>query len=404
MRAGCGRSVSGKIGLPLSTSPPAGSELADGLDGAARLKASVAISVSVVLATLDAAVVNTALPTIARDLSADGAASIWVVNAYQLALIATLLPFAAIGDAVGAKRLYIGGLVSFTLASAFCGLAGSLSSLVLARGVQGLGAAAIISVNVALVRAIYPASRLGQGLGLNALVVALAFTLGPFVASLTLSFGTWRWLFMGNLPLGTLAAVLSWALLPASAGSRVRFDATASALSALVMGLLFLSITGGAHGFGLAKIATASGFSLLLLLVLTKRQSGHPAPVLPLDLLSRPRFALSAATSVCAFAAQGLAFVAMPFLFQQGFGRSVVATGFLITPWPAAVAIMALVAGRLADRVPTGLLGGGGLLVLGAGLAALSLLPAKGGTEAIVTWVVVCGLGLGCSKHLISRP
>ncbi|WP_354679625.1 MFS transporter, partial [Cupriavidus plantarum] len=134
-----------------------------------------AIMIAVSLATLDTAIANTALPAIAADIHATPAASVWIINAYQLAMVATLLPFAALGGKVGHRRVYLGGLVVFILSSVVCAMAWSLPSLAAARVLQGFGAAAVMSVNAALIGAIFPPHRMGRGLGLNALVVGVSF-------------------------------------------------------------------------------------------------------------------------------------------------------------------------------------------------------------------------------------
>ena len=144
---------------------------------------------AVSLVTLDASMTNTALPAIGASLQATPARSIWVINAYQLAVVAALLPFAALADRLGARRVHLGGLAVFTLASLASALAWSLPALVAARALQGLGAAATMSVNIALVRQIYPPQQLGRGVGLNALVVGVSFALGPTLASLLLAVG-----------------------------------------------------------------------------------------------------------------------------------------------------------------------------------------------------------------------
>ncbi len=145
------------------------------------------------------------LPAIANDLHVSPAEVVWVVNVYQIALVATLLPLGALGEIVGHQRIYLGGLLLFTLASLGCALAWSLPSLLVARTLQGLGASGLMSVNTALVRFVYPSKMLGRGFGHNALVVATAFTLGPTIASGILALGTWPWLFAVNLPFGIIA-------------------------------------------------------------------------------------------------------------------------------------------------------------------------------------------------------
>ena len=199
----------------MSTSPPPATALPpptaqSGIDR----RALVAILLGAGLASLDTAIANTALPTIAADLQARLPGAIWIINAYQLTVVASLLPFAALADLVGPRRVFIGGLAFFTAASAACALAASLPQLAAARALQGLGAGALMSVNIALIRLIYPAERLGRGVGLNALAVGVAFALGPSVASLLLALASWPWLFGINVPLGLAALGLALAALP----------------------------------------------------------------------------------------------------------------------------------------------------------------------------------------------
>src|SRR5476651_41829 len=151
----------------------------DGLPDDRRRWAVAAIFTTLALAALDTAIANVALPAIAADLHVSPADVIWVVNIYQIAMVATLLPLAALGEIVGHERIYLGGLLLFTLASLACAEAWSLPSLLIARVLQGLGASGIMSVNSALVRFIYPGRLQGRGFGHNAMVVATAFTLGP---------------------------------------------------------------------------------------------------------------------------------------------------------------------------------------------------------------------------------
>ena len=165
----------------------------DGLPPELRRWAVAAIFTTLALASLDTAIANIALPTIAADLHVSAADVVWVVNVYQIALVATLLPLGALGEIVGHERIYIGGVLLFTLASLGCALAWSLPSLVAARALQGLGASGIMAVNAALVRFVYPTRMMGRGFGQNALVVGTAMTLGPSIASAVLAVGSWPW-------------------------------------------------------------------------------------------------------------------------------------------------------------------------------------------------------------------
>src|SRR6202030_857327 len=182
-------------------SPPA----IDGLPPERRRWAVAAIFTALAMASLDTAIANIALPAISADLHVSPADVVWVVNVYQIALVATLLPLGALGEIVGHERIYLGGLLLFTLASLGCALAWSLPSLLVARTLQGLGASGCMSVNTALVRFVYPSRMHGRGFGHNAMVVATAFTLGPSIASGILALGPWPWLFAINLPFGIVA-------------------------------------------------------------------------------------------------------------------------------------------------------------------------------------------------------
>ncbi len=155
--------------------------------------ALAAILIGVSLGALDTAIANTALPAIAADLHAQPAASIWVVNAYQLAVVATMLPCAALGDLLSPRKVFLRALANFTAASVLCELAHTLALLAAARVLQGVGAAGVMSVNIALIQQIFPPTRLGRGVGMNALVVGMAFALGPTVTSLLLAVGSWHW-------------------------------------------------------------------------------------------------------------------------------------------------------------------------------------------------------------------
>src|SRR5882724_3174054 len=302
------------------------SVLADGLPWERRRWAVAAIFTALAMASLDTAIANIALPAISSDLRVSAAESVWVVNVYQIALVATLLPLGALGEIVGHQRIYLGGLLLFTLASLGCALAWSLPTLVAARTLQGLGASGLMSVNTALVRFVYPSRLLGRGFGHNALVVATAFTLGPTIASGILALGPWPWLFAINIPFGLIAMVIGFKTLPATPRAKHTFDFPGALLAAGSLGLFIIGIGGAAHGAQPVLVTIALVGAAVLGFILTRRHADHPAPMLPIDLFRKALFALSAATAVCSFAVQGLAFVSLPFYFEDVLHRSQVET------------------------------------------------------------------------------
>ena len=369
-------------------------QIEDGLPIPRRYWSAAAVWLALAMAVLDGSIANVALPTIAKDLGASPATSVWIVNAYQLTITVLLLPLAALGDRLGYRRIYIPGLALFTIGSVGCALATGLNSLILARVFQGIGAACIMSMNAALVRATYPAKMLGRGIGYNALVLSMSAAAGPTLAALILRFGSWPWLFMINLPVGIAAVVVGWKSLPHAGGHGHRFDWISALLGAAMMGCTVF----GAETF--ARESSATGVVLIVAGVssgalLVWREWGDPAPLFPLDLLKIRIFGMSIATSTVSFAAQMLAFVTLPFLFQSVMGRSAFETGLLMTPWPLALGAVAPLAGRLADRVRAGLIGGIGLGIFAVGLFALSRLGDHASSLDIAWRMGLCGAGFG---------
>jgi len=370
-------------------------EHADGLPQPQRNWAIVTIALGLVMAVIDGAIANVALPTIARNLDASPAFSIWIVNGYQLAITISLLPLASLGEIIGYRRVYLAGLVLFTLASLFCALSHTLLLLTVARILQGFGAAGIMSVNAALVRFTFPRALLGRGIGINALVVAISAAVGPTVAAGILAVGTWPYLFAINVPIGVVTLALGWRCLPHTPRGSHAFDWQSAALSAITFGVGIAAIDSAGHGEALAICLSEFTIAVVAGVLLVFRQTHMTSPLLPVDLLRIPIFALSIATSIASFCGQMLAFVAIPFYLESRFGYSAVQIGLLITPWPIAVAVAAPVAGRLVERYPAGLLGGIGLVLFAVGLGVLALLPANPAAFDVIWRMALSGVGFG---------
>ncbi|NPT36017.1 MFS transporter [Paraburkholderia xenovorans] len=379
--------------LAPDTSSPDNTE--QGLPVPHRYWAMLVIALALTLAVLDSAIANVALPTIARNLRASAAGSIWVVNAYQLAITISLLPLASLGDRIGYRRIYLGGLILFTVASLGCALSTSLSTLALARVIQGFGAAGIMSVNTALVRMIYPRTQLGRGVAINAMVVAVSSAVGPTVASGVLAIASWPWLFAINVPIGIAAIVGGFKALPMNRGHESPYDYLSAVMNAFVFGLLIFAVDGLGHGERFGYVAIEVIAAAVIGYFFVRRQLTQPAPLLPVDLLRIPVFALSIGTSICSFCAQMLAFVSLPFLLQETLGFSQVDTGLLMTPWPAVIIVAAPIAGLLSDKVSSGWLGGIGLAAMTAGLILLATLGPHPDAMQITWRMALCGAGFG---------
>lgn len=360
-----------------------------------RYWAVLGVWMALIVSVLDASIANVALPSIAHDLKTTPADSIAVVSSFQLGALVSLLPLAALGEIVTYRRVFLGGLALFIVASLGCILSHSLFELVLSRAAQGIGAAGIMSVNGALARHIHPHRLLGAALGSNALIVAGFGALGPTIAAAILSWGPWQWLFLINLPIGLIALGIGTRTLPESTKSRRKLDALSIVLN--VVGLFLVSsgvdLIAGKHpllpGLSLLMVGT------VLLAFLVRRSLSRSHPLFPIDLLRIRLVRLSAMTSTATFVAQTLPLVSLPFYFQEMLQFSPVKTGLLMTPWAVGVAAAAPLAGWFADRMPVSTLAGSGLLVMTAGLIAMLCLPGDSSAVMIGLRLGICGVGFG---------
>lgn len=367
----------------------------DGLPVPRRYWSILAVWLAITLAVLDSAVVNVALPTIAREFRIEPHEAIWIVNAYQVTIVISLLPMASLGEIFGYHRVYLVGLALFTLASFGCAMSGSLVELTVARVAQGFGAAGIMAINAALVRFTYPQRLLGRGMGLNAMVVSLASAAAPSIAAAILSVAHWPWLFAVNIPIGLVTMVLAVYALPRVPAVSRSFDFLGAILNTLAFGCLIggVDLVTRTDRTVLGAVLIAGGFAAFAVLAL--KGKGEANPILPVDLLRIPIFGLSVATSICSFCAQMLALVSLPFLFDHVMHRSAVEIGLLLTPWPIAVGLTGPFAGGLSDRVPAALLGAVGMLLFAAGLGALALMPADATFWNVAWRMALTGFGFG---------
>jgi len=367
----------------------------DGLSPPLLYWAMLVIASGICLSVLDATLISVALPSISSDLKIEASASVWLINAYQIAIVVSLLPLSTLGDKVGYRRVYRVGMCLFVLASLACTLSDTVTQLGLARAAQGFGAAGIMSVNAALVRLIYPRAKLGRGIALNALVVAGATAAGPSIAAAILAVADWKWLFIINIPLGLVTLAGAMKYLPASGKSTAQFDLLSAVLNVATFGLIFVSVDLLAHLDHSASTLAMLAGGVAVGVIFVRRQLHLPLPLLPVDLLRIPVFALSIGTSVCSFAAQMIALVSLPFFLQHTLGHTPVETGLLMTPWPLALMVIAPISARLLDRYPAGLLGGIGLGIFAAGLLALALLSSSPSALDVSWRMALCGIGFG---------
>ena len=369
----------------------------DGLHRPRIYYAVISIFCGIFLSVVDGNICNVALPTIAQQLGVSSADSIWVVNAFQLVIMMTLLPFSTLGELYSYKKVYLGGVAVFTVASVFCTLSHSLPMLIASRAFQGLGASMMMSVNTSIAKLVFPKRHLGKGVSINATVVALSAVSGPSIAAGILSVAPWPWLFAINIPVGIITFLMGWRFLPDNPTHIVgrHFHIGDAILNAAVFGLLIGCIEMYSHGVTPVAVAAAAVLLIVPGFLYIRSQLRRRYPMLPFDLLRIPAFSMSVITSVVSYTAQMMVLVGMPFMLLHTFGMNAVETGAVMTAWPFIVMFVAPLSGSLSGKVHPGLLGGFGLLLMSAGCFLLSYIPEDVSHLDIAWRLMMCGAGFG---------
>ncbi|MBL8807768.1 MAG: MFS transporter [Rhodospirillales bacterium] len=372
--------------------PPVSAETADSQQARHAGLSLAVILTTVTLVVLDGAIANIALPSITHSFGVSAGDAVWIVTTYQLGVVVALLPCSAIGESVGGRKVYVSGVVLFTLASAACALAPNMPVLVSARFVQGLGGGAIMGLGAMMIRFTFRPELLAHALGWNAMMVALSSAAGPPVGAMILSVADWPWLFIVNIPIGALV-ILASRNLPRPSGSGRRLDGPSAALNTGFFVLLVLgadmAATRAIEGWAMLAVAA---ICLAALILRARRQE---APLIPIDLFRNGSFRYSVAASITCFSGQTLGYLALPFLIQHEMGRSIFTAGSVMMVWPLLVAATAPVSARLSKRMPTGLICAAGGSALALGLVVCGVWSSSDSLTPVVSGIVLCGVGFG---------
>ncbi len=360
--------------------------------------AVTAILIVLIMTVLDVTVVNVALPVMAEKFGITSSAAVWIITIYQLVITMLLLPLSSFGDRYSYRKCFLFGVIVFTLASALCAASQSFSMILVSRALQGIGAASVMGVNIALTRLIYPREVLGRGLALNAMVIAVATAAGPTIAGGILSIASWHWLFLINVPFGIIAFIIGKRMLPSNPPKTVKgkYDFISAIENVIVFGLIFFAIGNFARKGDIWLSTALIIMGLVLGVLYIRRQLHIESPMLPVDLFRIRLYSLSISTSVCSFIAQIVAMISLPFLFLNSYGYSEITTGLLMTPWPLATMIVSPFAARFVERHNPGVTAACGMLVYASGVLLLLLGPSSDISEWSIAWrMAVCGLGFG---------
>lgn len=361
------------------------------------------LSLSMLLSSLGTSIANVGLPTLAQAFGASFQQVQWVVLAYLLAITTVVVSVGRLGDLVGRRRLLLAGIALFTAASALCGLAPSLGWLVAARAVQGLGAAVMMALTMALVADAVPQEKTGSAMGLLGTLSAVGTALGPTLGGALIAAWGWPALFFINLPLGLAALVLARRYLPAdlqraATAPRPRFDMVGTVLLAATLAAYALAMTLGRGHFGALNLALLAGAAVGLGLFVgaqhrAGRRAGGAAPLVPLALFKSPvlgaGFAMGALVTTVVMAT----LVVGPFYLSGALGLGAAQVGLAMSCGPLVSALAGMPAGRLVDRLGTQRTTVAGLIAMAAGSAALALLPAGLGVAGYVAPLVVITAG-----------
>jgi DHA2 family multidrug resistance protein-like MFS transporter len=360
-----------------------------------RRRAYAALILGTILSVLDASIANIALPTIGRELHASPAATVWVTNGFQLAVTASLFTLGSLGQSRGPTVIWRWGIVAFTLGSLLCALSRSFEFLVLARVFQGVGAAAIMSLAPALVRDVYPRSRLGHAFGLNAMYTGVANAAGPTAGGLMLAFLPWQWLFAINVPIAVVIVFLARGAVPDVDGTHKPLDVPSIVTSAVGFSALVYGLDGFARGDSELLVVLELLFGGTVFGWFVHRQLVLPHPLIALDLFRLPRFSVAGQASFAGWAAWSIGVITLPFFLQLDYGMSPLQSGLLMTSWPLATAIVAPIAGRFADHYAVGMVATIGLIIFAFALLMYAYAALHPGIALLLGAGIVGGAGFG---------
>ena len=355
------------------------------------------------MTTLDASIVNIGLPTIARAFATPLSGTIeWVIIGYLVVTAALLLTVGRLSDMVGRTPIWMTGLGLFTLASVLCGAAPSLQLLIMARLLQGVGAALLLATGTAMLTDAVPPDQRGRALGLGAVSIALGTSVGPTLGGLITEHWSWRWIFYVNVPVGLIALVAARRFLPRGGGrSQGRFDPIGALLlgvgvAALTLGLSF----GGEWGWASARLLATLAIGVVALTGAVVAERHVSNPIIDLKLFRNPVFSSAIASMTLSMLALFSVGFLLPFYFEELRGFSTAQSGRLLTPLPLMLAIVAPIAGAVSDRRGSRLIAPLGLAINAVALFLLARLDTSSST-----WDIAWRLGLvGVGQGLFQAP
>lgn len=361
----------------------------------------LSVAMGIFLSTIDGSIVNVALPTLQEVFHASFATVQWVVVSYLLVVTSLMLGVARLADMIGKRRIYLTGMVLFTLGSLLCGIAPSIGFLIGFRAFQGLGAVMLQALGMAIVTEAFPPTERGRALGITGTIVSVGISLGPTIGGVLIGAAGWRWIFLVNLPVGILGFVLARRYIPdwRPPGGQ-RFDGVGAALLFVALICLATGLTfGPTRGWQSPEIAALLFGALAGFLIFVAVEMRLREPMVDLGLFRDSLFSISLLTGFLVFLVFGGLFI-MPFYLERVQGYDPQQVGLFLVVVPVAVGVTAPFAGALSDRYGSrGISLLGLLIVAGACLSVASL-----ETDTSAAGYIVRLLPLGLGQGLFQSP
>lgn len=356
------------------------------------LGAFAGLSFSMLMSSLDTSIANAGLPTLAQSLSATFQNAQWVVLAYLLAITTLIVSVGRMGDIVGPRRLLLVGILSFTLASALCGVAPTLGFLIAARAAQGVGAAIMMALSVALIGQIVPRNKTGSAMGLLGTMSAIGTSLGPSIGGLLITSLGWRAMFLVNVPLGAITMYLAYRHIPRdrpnAKASWMQIDRRGTFVLALTLAAYALAMT-NSDGNLTTRTAPLLLIALLGLVVFLFVEATATSPLVNLSLFRNPALSASLATSTLVSTVIMATLVVGPFYLTHALRLQPMQVGFALSVGPLAAAVCGVPAGRIVDHFGSRRMTLIGLIGMSFGTLSLCMLPVRFGVVGYISSIAV---------------
>ena len=355
------------------------------------------VVLTIFMANLDSSIVNVALPVMAQELQVSTASIGWVVSSYLIIISSTILIFGRLADIHGKTIVFKFGIALFIIGSFICGISNSLTTLIISRFIQGLGAAASMSTTQAITTSVFPLNERGRALGICGAFAALGAMIGPPLGGFIVSIFSWKFIFLINIPVGLVALILSLCIFPnPTTVKKEKLDLKGSALLVLSITLLFGSLTQGQEfGFNNIFIILGIVISIICMFIFIIIEKNISSPLVDLSIFKNKLFSLSIFCGLISFVCISASNIIQPFYFQNALKFTPSFTGVCMIVAPIILIIISPVSGYLSDKFGSELLTILGLTILGLGLLLMSTLTHYSSLTLVLTFIIIMSLGNG---------